>query len=490
MADKINIVFLGIWMTVISIGMFQFGYCIGMFNSLTNVLFHQYERKGDPVIKNLNDFNAVITTMIPLGAAVGAFTGGALCSLGRRNALFIVNFVIMAGAGITMIFSFYALIIGRILLGFGVGSFTVIAPLFISETSPAQVAGSMGAINQFMVTAGIMVAYIMGFMAPFEYLKGVDPLPENRNESVYTTQSWRIIFIIPAAIAVLQSLLVLFVFRYDTPKYYRQNEKHKEVEAVEALIYKEKQTEINRSMLENSNNNQNQKVPISALFTPRYRKAFIVGCLLAIFQQLTGINAVIFYSNDIFVGDRTGYESERAAKIGTVIVGIVNWAFALIVIPLLTRFGRKTLLIFGQLGMGSSLLVLAILSIVGSPTGIIVFTLIFVAFFELSIGPILWLYAAEIMTESGMAAASLITWIITIIFGLFTSRLFELLTPKGMYFTFTGIDILGLLFILFFIKETKGKSKSEIESLYSDSSLSPKADTRNVDDEYLRTSDV
>lgn len=490
MANKINIWFLGVWMTVISIGMFQFGYSIAMFNSFTNVLFYQYVEKADPVIKNLSDFNAVITTMVPLGAAVGAFSGGALCSLGRRNALFIVNFVIMVGAGITMIFNFYALVIGRLLLGFGVGAFTVISPLFISETSPAEVAGSMGGINQFMVTAGIMAAYFMGFAAPYEFLKGVDPDTGDRNGAVYTTQSWRIVFIIPAGIAIIQSLLVLFVFRHDTPKYYLQNEKEKEVESVEALIYIEKDTEINRSMIESNNNKQNQKVPISALFTPRYRKAFIIGCLLAVFQQLTGINAVIFYSNDIFVGDRTGFESERAAKIGTVIVGIVNWAFALMSIPLLTRFGRKTLLIFGQLGMGSSLLVLAILSIIGFPTGIIVFTLIFVAFFELSIGPILWLYAAEIMTESGMAAASLITWIVTIIFGLFTSRLFQLLTPKGMYFTFTGIDILGLLFILFFIKETKGRSKAEIESLYSDTAYSPKTGMKQVDDEYLRTSDV
>lgn len=467
MANKINILYLGMWMSVISVGMFQFGYGIAMYNSFTNVLFYQYREKGNPVIKDLTNFNAVVTTMIPLGAAFGAFTGGILCSLGRRMALFIVNIIIMIGAGITMIFSFYALVAGRLVLGYGLGAFTVIAPLFISETSPIEVAGSMGAINQFMVTFGIMVAYMFGFLAPFEFLKGVDPVDGNRNPAVYDTQAWRIVFIIPAFVAVIQSLLVLFVFRYDTPKFYKQNGQDEIVEKIDQLIYKEKGGEINQSILNKTPNEKEEKVPVSALFSKKYRGAFIVGCLLAIFQQLTGINAVIFYSNDIFVGGKVGYDSERAAKIGTVIVGVVNWASALAAIPLLTRFGRKTLLIIGQIAMGSSLLVLAILAIVEWRTGIIIFTLLFVAFFEFSIGPILWLYAAEVMTESGMAAASLITWIITIIFGLFTNRLFDLLTAQGMYFTFTGIDIVGLLFIIFFIKETKGLSKIQLKNLYS-----------------------
>lgn len=155
------------------------------------------------------------------------------------------------------------------------------------------------------------------------------------------------------------------------------------------------------------------------------------------------------------------------------LVGVVNWAAAMIAIPLLTRFGRKFLLISGQIAMGISLLLLGIFAIIDSTTAIIIFTLCFVAFFEFSIGPILWLYAAEIMTESGMAAASLITWIVTIIFGLFTSKLFDALTAKGMYFTFTGVDVVGLLFIIIFIKETRGRSKDEIQFLYCDSKYHP-----------------
>ena len=92
MANKINLTYLGLWMTTVSIGMFQFGYAMGMFNGFTNVLFYRF--KGNTVIKNKDDFNSVITTMVPLGASFGAFTGGLLCSLGRRNAIFIASAII------------------------------------------------------------------------------------------------------------------------------------------------------------------------------------------------------------------------------------------------------------------------------------------------------------------------------------------------------------------------------------------------------------
>jgi MFS family permease len=312
-----------------------------------------------------------------------------------------------------------------------------------------------------------MLANILGFVVPYSVTRDNEP-----NPAIETDQTWRFVFIFPAVLALIQSLLVLLVFRYDTPKYYKQNGKAAMVDKVEEFIYSERPSEINKSMVDTGDQkgaaDQEEKVSISALFSPRYRKAFIVGCLLAVFQQLTGINAVIFYSNDIFTRGREGFDSERAAKIGTMLVGVINWAAALTAIPLLTKFGRRTLLILGQIAMGISLLVLAILAIVDWSTGIMIFTFFFVAFFEFSIGPILWLYAAEIMTESGMAAASLITWIVTIIFGLFTPRLFDLLKPVGMYFAFTGIDIVGLFFIIFFIKETMGKSKAEIKNLYSD----------------------
>lgn len=355
MAKEINMVYLTLWMFTISIGMYQFGYAIGHYNILTKMMYKQYKANGDPVLKSQDDFNSAATTIIPIGAAFGALTASSLCSLGRKNALLIANAVIAIGSGITLIFNFWALIGGRLLLGYGAGAFTVIAPVFISEASPPEVAGSMGAINQFMCCVGIMIADILGFIIPYEYKKGEIEV----NKELLTSKTWRIIFAIPLCLAILQSLLVLLIFRNDTPKFYTQKGDHESVERVNQLIYKGRETELNNSVVKSSEESA-PRVSLKAHCGSKYRNAFIIGNLLSMFQQLTGINAVIFYSNDIFTGGKSGYESENAAKIGTMLVGVVNWAFAMVAIPLLVKFGRKTLLIYGQIGMGISLLALGI----------------------------------------------------------------------------------------------------------------------------------
>mmetsp|Transcript_32703 Transcript_32703/g.28971 ORF Transcript_32703/g.28971 Transcript_32703/m.28971 type:complete len:477 (-) Transcript_32703:66-1496(-) len=453
-------------MLVISLGMFQFGYGIAFFGSFFGVLHSQYTKNSDPVISSEDDFNSIVITAIPIGAAIGAFTGGIFANLGRRNAIFIANAIICIGAAITMIFNFYALIGGRIILGFGMGLFTVLTPLFISETSPIEMAGTLGSLSQFMVTVGIMIAYLFGFLVPIRYLKDEGETP---NPEIYTTQVWRIVFIIPAAISVIQSILLLLIFRFDTPKFYRQNGNESMAAKVEELIYTSKPIEESEDeqMIEKEDEVE-QKVSLSQLLTPKYRIALIIGCFTAFFQQMTGINVVIFYSNTVFTkGQDPGYDTEVTARTGTLIVGVVNWAATMVAIPLLSRLGRKTLMLFGQIMMGISLIILAVFSIINFSTGTIIFTLVFVAFFEIGIGSVLWLYLAEIMTEGGMSLASVLVWILTIIVGLFTPRMFDLLTPKGMYFLFAAIDIAGLLFIFIFIKETKGKSKSQLKTLYS-----------------------
>jgi MFS family permease len=261
MADKVNLVYLSIWMATIALGMFNFGYGVGMFNNFTEIVFLQYENKKANVISNMSTFDSLVTTAFPVGAAFGSFTGGMIAALGRRNGLLITNLIVCVGTGITMIFSFYALIIGRIIFGFGCGVYTVIVPLFISETSPPSVAGVMGAISQFNVTGGIMIAYLLGYIAPLRYTKngGVET-----NEDVFTTNAWRIVFIFPAGVAIIQSLLVLLVFRYDTPKYYRQKGQDELEQKVYQAIYKSRDSEINKSVNE-SPQIREQTVPVTAL---------------------------------------------------------------------------------------------------------------------------------------------------------------------------------------------------------------------------------
>ena len=358
-----------------------------------------------------------------------------------------------------------------------------ISPLSVSEITPVEFAGPLGGINQFMWTVGIMVASILGFVVPNSYAEGSGTTV---NSEVYTTQSWRGIFIVPAIIAIIHSLLLLFVFRNDTLKYYKQKNNVEGVKRVEKLIYKEALEVVSPEVQnegiqpnqeniegqiedeENKNNNQSskeesneveKKVSFRELFTARYRKSFIVAWIFAFFQQLTGIMVVIFYSNEVFTQGSTGYNAEKLAKIGTMMVGIINCFSSLIAIPLLTKFGRKTLLIFGQIGMGASLLLLAVFALLNESIAIEVFTMCFITFFELSIGSIMFLYIAEITTEVGVSVATFIVWTMIVIFGLFTVDLFKTLTAAGVYFALAAFSMLGLIFIILMVKETKGKTK-------------------------------
>ena len=139
-----------------------------------------------------------------------------------------------------MIFNFFALVGGRIIFGFGVGAMTVLTPLFISETSPIELAGPLGSLSQIMVTIGIMIAYILGFLVPIRYIKNEG---DNLNPDRLTTKSWRIIFIIPAVISIIQTILLLAIFRYDTPKFYKQIGDNSMHQKVEQIIYNGKASE-------------------------------------------------------------------------------------------------------------------------------------------------------------------------------------------------------------------------------------------------------
>lgn len=135
-----------------------------------------------------------------------------------------------------MIFNFYVFLIGRLLVGYAAGVFTVTSPLFITECSPPEVAGSLGAINQFMVTAGIMVAYMFGFVIPYEHKPNDKSV---NNEEINETQVYRMVILVHALISIVQVALVLFVFTKDTPKFYRQVNNEQEAQATEGLIYAE-----------------------------------------------------------------------------------------------------------------------------------------------------------------------------------------------------------------------------------------------------------
>jgi SP family facilitated glucose transporter-like MFS transporter 1 len=203
---EVNVKYLFFWVVTISIGMFQFGLAMGNYNFLTTLIPMQLGWEKDLC-------NSILGTAAPLGAAIGAISGGFIAAMGRRFALLLINVVITAAIFVSLLKYFTTILIGRFFMGMCAGAFSVISPLFISEICPPQLSGPFGVINQFMVTFGIVVIYVLGiFIVPYD---------ANVAE-VLDSDSWRYLFGFPLIFVVVQVALLLFVFRADSAKYYSQ----------------------------------------------------------------------------------------------------------------------------------------------------------------------------------------------------------------------------------------------------------------------------
>ena len=195
--------------------------------------------------------------------------------------------------------------------------------------------------------------------------------------------------------------------------------------------------------------------------------ALFVGLFLSTFQQFTGINGVIFDSNNIFKDGKEGLDAEKAARIGTFFIGVAGFVGTGLSLITAKYFGRKLLLVIGEIELLFNLAFLGIWCIYKWTEVQIVATNVYVFVFNATFGPGLWVYTSEILPANGMSLVACINMIWTTFFGALINQMFKLLTSQGFFFALAGIQVLALLFIVVFVIETKGKSKEELQVLYS-----------------------
>ena len=195
---------------------------------------------------------------------------------------------------------------------------------------------------------------------------------------------------------------------------------------------------------------------------PAIRRASWIGCTVSVIQQMTGINAIIFYSTFIFTDDEDVYMSGNVA---TVIVMGVNMVTAIIAFPLLNYFGRRTLMIF-TLGLASIFLALeGMFNSKGDGTMSLSMCLLFIAVFEFGPGPIAWIYMSEVMNEKGVAMGTFLNWLFTLIFAIFTPYFVDNY-PSAVFYGFSSCCALSFIFTIIFVKETKGLNDTQLQLLY------------------------
>ena len=369
------------------------------------------------------DFNLTIlqqemlVSIILIGALLGASVAGMLSDrLGRKPVIILSDvFFIIGGLTLFLADDLFALLLGRFIAGIGVGLASVTVPLYLAELSPSKNRGALVTLNQLAITLGILLAYFVGLLESGE-------------------QSWRIIFglsIVPAMIQLFGMFLLP-----ETPNY------------------------LSTTKERGSKN--------TAFFKKAMAGALIVGLGLAILQQITGINTVIYYANQIF--RLAGFEAGTSAIWASIGVGSINVIATLFSVWLLDRVGRRPLLLVGMAGMTLSLIVLATtfwLDIPSESLLSVISLMLYVATFAIGIGPVAWLIISEIYPHQirgrAMSLAIFANWVSNYIVSLTFLTLIEKITSAGAFFLYAAVCGFALYFVYRFVPETKGKTLKQIE---------------------------
>lgn len=400
---------------------------------------------------------------MPVGAIIGAFSGGIMASkLGRRKTFILADIIGMIGCTIWVFQGNAPLLLGRLIGGVAVGINSAIVPLYINEISPMKISGSMGSMTQLMVNAGILISFFIGLN--IGETATIRAAPEDE-------WWWRVCFGFPILTTSLRIICLMTCFNFETIPFLVQKGKDDEAKELVKKLYLEQHCEeIFEEYKKKTGNNKNGT--FSELFGKRYRSRMVMGILLSFIQQFSGCNAVLFYSNRIFKGEGNNGKidpyDEKMAKVFTILIGFILLFASWLSGKIIDKFGRKSLLLYGELLCISTLLLLSIFGFLGltEPSKYVI--LVYMFSFGISLGPIVWIYLPEILPEKGVSLAALFNWIGCGILGLFFPIVEKAIKIQGAFLIFLGCCIAGLIYMAIFVKETKGKSAEEIEEMFEE----------------------
>uniref|UniRef100_A0A5B7CCR4 Putative hexose transporter n=1 Tax=Davidia involucrata TaxID=16924 RepID=A0A5B7CCR4_DAVIN len=429
---------------VACLGAILFGYHLGVVNGALEYLSRDLGIAENTVLQGW-----IVSTLLA-GATVGSFTGGALADKFGRTKTFQLDAIPLAvGAFLCATAqSVQTMIVGRLLAGIGIGISSAIVPLYISEISPTEIRGTLGSVNQLFICIGILAALVAGL-----------PLAGN-------PLWWRTMF----GIAVIPSVLLALgmAFSPESPRWLFQQGKISQAEvAIKTLFGKERVAEVMNDLNAAAQGSSEPEAGWFDLFSSRYRKVVSVGAALFLFQQLAGINAVVYYSTSVFRS--AGIASDVAAS---ALVGASNVFGTTVASSLMDKKGRKSLLITSFAGMAASMLLLS-LSFTWkalapySGTLAVLGTVLYVLSFSLGAGPVPALLLPEIFASRIRAKAVALSlgmhWISNFVIGLYFLSVVNKFGISSVYLGFSTVCLLAVLYIAGNVVETKGRSLEEIE---------------------------
>ena len=387
---------------------------------------------------------SVVMAMALWGPVVGAIFGGIPTNkLGRKKTLiFIGVFYFVSALGSALVDDPVSFALFRFLGGLGVGASTIAAPAFVSEIAPADQRGKLVSLYQFNIVLGILIAFLSNYLL--------------RNTG---DEPWRWMVGIEAVPALLYIIFVFFIPR--SPRWLVSKGMLAEAEAVLAVInpgidVKEKVDEIK---MQNEREQTGENI-----FMKKYRFPLILAFLIAFFNQLSGINAFLYYAPRIFESAGLGESTALLSSIG---IGVVNLLFTLLGVFLIDRLGRRQLLLIGSIGYIISLsLVAAAFFLEWGGMWVPIFLFLFIAAHAIGSGAVIWVFISEIfpnrLRASGQAFGSSTHWVLAAIIPSTIPYLFTNIGPGYVFAFFAFMMVLQLIFVIFMMPETKGKSLEEL----------------------------
>jgi MFS transporter, SP family, galactose:H+ symporter len=436
---------------LIALGSFMFGYDTGVISGA--LLFIKQDL-------GLNDFQqGSVVSVLLIGAIIGAITEGRIADrIGRRAALGVIGVTFAVGLAIAALArSYEVLLVGRVVIGFGVGGVSALIPTYLSEISPAQIRGRVLSLNQLLIVIGLLVSYIVDLVFA-------------------SSEDWRAMFwvgVIPSVALILASLRLpeSFLWQFHHGKVDEARSAMTSLGGAEAaqqaLDVMQGETEARqRAKTEQERRGmREERRGMRVLTAPRLRAAVMVSVTLAVLQQFVGINTIMYYAPTIM--ENTGLSASNAI-LYSVFIGVINLATTIVSIRLVDRVGRRPLLLVSLGGMLVTLVLLGLSFVADWPSQIsLLFILLYIVAFAIGMGPIFWVLVGEIFpTEDraqGTSLASTFNWTANFAVSLAFLPLIAAIGQGETFWLFAVVCVFAIWFTGRYVPETKNREFLEVD---------------------------
>jgi sugar porter (SP) family MFS transporter len=391
----------------------------------------------------------LLTSILLIGALAGALAAGKIADrVGRRPTVLGTAALFVAGVMIAAFSPSFAVLVGaRVIIGLAVGSASMVVPLYIGEVAPPRVRGALVSFNQLAITSGILASYLVDY-------------------GLASSQNWRLMFGLAAVPAIL--MFTGMLFQHESPHWLVAQ--GREDEARKVLLRVRGEGDIDAEIAEVRDLSERNS-SFREVLSPAVRHVMIIGVTLAVFQQITGINTIIYYAPTLLKSAGLG---SSAALLANVVNGAVNVGMTIVAIRLLDRTGRRPLLLGGTAGMAAGMIVVALTFLLGGDqlhgaaayiaiAGLLIYT----GSFAIGLGPVFWLLISEIypvkIRGQAMSVATMANWGANFVVTISFLTLLGAIGNAGTFFLFAGLSIVAVVYFQRQVPETRNRSLQDIE---------------------------